>query len=239
VSEGTGREYDFQYDEMHQAGADHADVDRARAYDELMQRFRDYDAEVAGVAARLSIEPRHRVLDIGAGTGALAVGLAQLCERVTAVDVSPAMLEILREKAARAGVRNIETVNAGFLTFDARGRRFDRIVSNVVLHHLPDFWKLIALRRVGEMLADDGVFFLRDVIFSFEPSDYRTEMNAMLNGLAEHTGQALVEDGVLHFREEFSTFDWILDEIIAKSGLAIVDKAVLSPTMIEYLLALD
>lgn len=228
--------YDFQYDEMHQAGADHADPGRARSYDELMERFRDYEAEAARVVDLLSIESGHAVLDLGAGTGALALGIARRCRTLTAVDVSPAMLMILREKADRAGLRNIETVTAGYLTFDAAGRKWDRIVSNVVLHHLPDFWKVVGLRRVHEMLADGGVFLLRDVVFSFEPDDYRAQMGGMLDMLAEQTGPELVDDGILHFREEYSTFDWILDRIIERTGFAIADKTVASPTMVEYIL---
>ena len=77
---------------------------------------------------------------------------------------------------------------------------------------------------------------LRDVVFSFEPDDYRAQMGGMLDMLAEQTGPELVDDGILHFREEYSTFDWILDRIIERTGFAIADKTVASPTMVEYIL---
>lgn len=71
-----------------------------------------------------------RVLDIGTGSGALAVAIAKHCPRaeVTAVDISPDALTIARENAQRNGV------NVRFLQSDCfgalAGEQFDMIVSN-------------------------------------------------------------------------------------------------------------
>ncbi|MFC7135799.1 class I SAM-dependent methyltransferase [Halobaculum litoreum] len=51
-----------------------------------------------------------RVLDLGCGTGELAVPLAAHAERVVAMDPSPAMLEATRARAARAGAENVHAV---------------------------------------------------------------------------------------------------------------------------------
>jgi putative AdoMet-dependent methyltransferase len=40
----------------------------------------------------------------------------------------------------------------GFLNYEHNGPPLDMIVSNLALHHLPDFWKMIALKRIHEML---------------------------------------------------------------------------------------
>jgi putative AdoMet-dependent methyltransferase len=228
--------HEFIYDEMHQAGADHSDPERVRTYDQLMERFRDYQAEVERVAQLLSLRPGHTLLDIGAGSGALAIGLAKRCRHVTAVDISPGMLDLLAAKAQEADVRNVKTVNAGYLTFDADGAQFDRIISNVVLHHLPDFWKTVALSRMRDMLACDGLFYLNDVVFSFEAKEYEERFTSFVDDIAQKSGPGLVADAILHLREEFSTFDWVLDAIIDHAGLAVVDKTVRSPTTVEYLL---
>lgn len=228
--------YDFQYHEMHQAGADHADPRRAAAYDAKMRKFRDYQAEAQRISDLLDICPRHAVLDMGAGTGALALELARRSKEVVAVDVSRPMLDILVSKAQAQGITNITTANAGFLTYDNAGRRFDRIISNVVLHHLPDFWKAVALRRIHGMLADDGLFYLADVVFSFDIDSYQGEMNAFLSRLEESTDEEFVRDGILHFREEFSTFEWLLDVILGKAGFAIVHKDVTGRGIISYVL---
>jgi SAM-dependent methyltransferase len=57
------------------------------------------------------VRPETRVLDIGCGTGEDAIWLAQRGARVVAADASPAMLEVTRQKARRAGVSDrIETL---------------------------------------------------------------------------------------------------------------------------------
>jgi hypothetical protein len=105
-----------------------------------------------------------------------------------------------------------------------------------VLHHLPDFWKCIALRRIHAMLTENGLFFLNDVVFSFPIDDYKSEMNRFLTNLEEKTDADFVKDGVLHFKEEFSTFDWILDLMIEKAGFAIVKKERRNNTGTAYIL---
>lgn len=69
------------------------------------------------------------------------------------------MLERLGHKADEAGVDNVEIAAAGFLTYDHRGDPADIVYSRYALHHLPDFWKVVALRRVRAMpeQAPNGV----------------------------------------------------------------------------------
>ncbi|HEX3541839.1 MAG TPA: class I SAM-dependent methyltransferase [Acidimicrobiales bacterium] len=50
------------------------------------------------------------VIDVGAGTGRLALNLAPRVRSVTAVDPSPHMLAILRDEARRLGVANVQVV---------------------------------------------------------------------------------------------------------------------------------
>jgi 2-polyprenyl-3-methyl-5-hydroxy-6-metoxy-1,4-benzoquinol methylase len=228
--------YDFQFDEMHQIGADHADPVRANEYDSKMQMFRNYAQEARVLVQELNITDQMSILDIGAGTGAFSIELAAFCREITAIDVSSIMLQILETKAGKRAITNIRTCNKGFLTFDSCGKKYDRIISNVVMHHLPDFWKCIALRRVHSMLEDNGLFFLNDVVFSFSIDNYQSEMNTFLIDTEKRTDTEFVKDGVLHFKEEFSTFDWLLDMMIEKTGFAIVKKNLKGTTFASYIL---
>lgn len=58
------------------------------------------------------LTPESSVLDIGAGTGRWTIPMARVAKRVTALDASPQMLDILRENAAEEGCTNIDTVQA-------------------------------------------------------------------------------------------------------------------------------
>lgn len=228
--------YNFQYNEFKQAGADHSVAERAKAYDSKMEMFRNYRKEASMLQKLLSIQPNQRVLDIGAGTGALTIELSSFCKEVVAIDISSEMLSILEEKGTNRSISNIRTVKAGFLTFQSGLGSFDYIISNVVLHHLPDFWKLVALRNIRKYLNRSGLFYLADVVFSFMPDDYEDEINAYLSKLEKQTDEDFVKDGVLHFKEEFSTYDWILDSIIERAGFKIRDKIRKDNFHISYIL---
>ena len=127
-------------------------------------------------------------------------------------------------------------MKAGFLTFQGELEAFDYIISNAVLHHLPDFWKLVALKNIRKNLKSDGIFILSDVVFSFKPEEYETEFNSFLSNLENQTDDEFVKDGILHLKEEFSTYDWILDSIIERAGFKIKEKMRKDNFLIDYLL---
>ena len=98
-----------------------------------------------------------RILDIGCGTGSLAVALAQAepAAQITGIDPDAAMLEVARQRATVAGV-TVEFV-AGLAQDVARarplaGRRFDKIVSSLVFHHLDEGKKRTVLRTMHDIL---------------------------------------------------------------------------------------
>jgi hypothetical protein len=66
------------------------------------------------------------------------------------------MLEVLRHRAAAAGVANLACVQAGFLSYQHPGPPADRVYTRNALHQLPDFWKAVALDRIGRMLRPQG-----------------------------------------------------------------------------------
>ncbi|MFQ5825815.1 MAG: class I SAM-dependent methyltransferase [Dehalococcoidia bacterium] len=59
-----------------------------------------------------SLGPQSTVLDIGAGTGRWSIPMAKIAQKVTAIDPSPAMLAVLRQRIEAAGLANIDVVQA-------------------------------------------------------------------------------------------------------------------------------
>lgn len=101
-----------------------------------------------------------RVLDVGAGTGAMSLLAASLGHRVTALDLSSGMLAKLRDKAADRGY-DVEIVNAP--ADQPPPGPFDVIMERHVLWTLPDPAKaLAALRAVaapnGRLVSFEGMW---------------------------------------------------------------------------------
>jgi SAM-dependent methyltransferase len=206
-------------DELARAGAEHLDPAYAAAYD----RKAGFDpAEDVARLRRLGLDETATLVDLGAGTGALALAATSLCRRVVAVDVSAAMLDVTREEAARRCVTNLELVQAGFLTYEHRGDPADFVYSRNALHHLPDFWKAIALRQIGDFLRPGGVLFLRDLVFSFDPGEATSSIETWLAGAAEDPAEGWTRSELeTHVRDEHSTFAWLLEPMLERAGFEI------------------
>ncbi|MEA2534097.1 MAG: hypothetical protein QOJ93_1908 [Actinomycetota bacterium] len=210
-------------DEHAHAGREHFDEQHARRYDTKE------DAEAAEEICLLQeagvLDRTCSVVDMGAGTGQFALAAAPACRRVVAVDVSPVMLGRLAENIDRRGVSNVEVVCAGFLTYRHSGEPADVVYSRYALHHLPDFWKAIALRRMADMLRPGGVLRLWDVVYSFEPAEAECRIDAWIT----ETMTAEVERGwtraelAEHVRYEHSTFTWLLEPMIERAGFDMID----------------
>jgi ubiquinone/menaquinone biosynthesis C-methylase UbiE len=209
-------------DELATAGRENLDPQHAARYDEKE------DAHAADEVAWLQgrgLDRGATVVDLGAGTGQFTVAVAPVVERVVAVDVSSVMLEALRAKIAAEGLTNVEVVEAGFLTYEHTGAPADLVYSRYALHHLPDFWKVVALERMAAMLRPGGMLRLLDIVFGFDPAGAGTALQAWIDAYAEvapggEWNRADIEE---HVRDEHSTFTWLLEPMLERAGFAIED----------------
>lgn len=85
--------------------------------------------------ALLRLAPRARYVDLGIGDGLLTMMLAEVAESVTAVDLSPSMLDQLQQRARAKGLGNIETVEADIEVLPIEEASFDVAVLSQALHH--------------------------------------------------------------------------------------------------------
>ena len=212
----------WTYDEFAQIGVDFADAAEVEAYD---RRQGDKDAANRELLQGLGVGKGHVVVDLGTGTGSLAIAAALAGATVHAVDISSAMLEHARAKAARTGARNISFHHAGFLTYRHSPGTADFVFSQSALHHLPDFWKQSAVLRVAKALRRAGLFHLKDVIFSFEPDKQEEAVEAWLAAVSHEDGTGWSRrDFEAHIREEHSTYAWIIEGMLRRAGF-VIEKA--------------
>jgi SAM-dependent methyltransferase len=208
--------------EREHAGPEHLDEAYVAGYDAKSQ-FDPQDLEEALALLRChGLDADAMLVDLGCGTGLLAAAAASEAARVVGVDPSPAMLDYARRRS-----ETVEWVEAGFLTYEHEGDPPQLVHSRHALHHLPDFWKGIALARVRDLLAPRGVLVLRDLVYDFAPGEADGWIEAWVAGgaasPAEGWTRAELEE---HVRSEHSTFAWLLDPLLEHSGFEVVERDV-------------
>lgn len=223
----------WKYDEFSQVGIDYADQTEVEAYDHRHSKFRDVEAECKKILDAIPVTEQSVVIEIGTGTGAFAIYAAQRCATVYAVDVSRPMLEYAQRKAEKAGLKNIIFCHAGFLTYDHKYPPADALVTSMAFHHLPDFWKGIALERMNAMLGPGGVLYIHDVIF--EHADAGMNISRWIDELGKIGGKQLRDEVSNHVKAEYSTFDWIMDGLLGRAGFKILSKEMVAGVIGTYL----
>jgi putative AdoMet-dependent methyltransferase len=209
------------YDEMKHSGVDYTNPAQVQVYDIRHQTFRDYKKASEVIIEKLNLGREHTVIDMGSGTGAFAINAAPKCKHIYAVDVSQPMLDYSRQKAEQLGIHNITFCHGGFLTYEHQHELSDAIVSVAVLHHLPDFWKLLGLQRAANMLKLRGRLFLFDVVFPSNLTSYETSFNSWIQSMADKAGAEFAAEAETHIRDEHSTFDWIMEGLLQRAGFKI------------------
>jgi SAM-dependent methyltransferase len=115
-----------------------------------------------------------RALEIGCGAGEFSRRLARLAGNVLALDLSPQMIRVARERSRE--LPNIDFKVTDAVAFDFPSEEFDVIATIATLHHLP---LELMLAKCRSALKKNGVLLILDL---FEPeslSDYLTSALAL------------------------------------------------------------
>ncbi|QLD87828.1 class I SAM-dependent methyltransferase [Natronomonas salina] len=145
--------------------------EHAARFDEKASEYDDSKSEEYRACVSLVVDyadpgPEDVVLDLGCGTGAIGLRLAERAAEVIGRDISEGMMEEARRKAEGAGYDNVTFGRGSFLEPNYDGE-VDIVVSNFAMHHLSDEEK----REAIQVIADLGPrrFVLGDVMFFDEP----------------------------------------------------------------------
>ena len=119
---------------------------------------------MAAVLDQVPGGPGRRVLDVGCGTGTLALPLAESGAEVLAVDVSAVMTDAVAVEATRRGLVNLSTLTTSAESLDLPPSSLDAVVSNYALHHLRDADKSRLLDSASRWLRPGGVLVIGDLM---------------------------------------------------------------------------
>ena len=218
---------DWYYTQRRQLGLDSA---VASIYD----RHDDSDVRARAALTMLGVQRGWRLADIGCGNGVLAVEAALLGAEVDAIDISPAMLTLAKIYARDRKAR-VRTQSAGLLSFAYEPGSYDLIVSEFTLHHLPDFWKAVAMSRIFAALKPGAHFYLRDIVFASMPDG--TERDVLEWADFNIKNHELSRDSVVnHMRDESSTFGWVIERMLTETGFTLMSADYHAPLHGTYLL---
>jgi putative AdoMet-dependent methyltransferase len=211
--------WQYHYQEQEHPGADFDAL--AEGYDQVQGRFRDIQGEIREILEFLDLRADQTVLEIGTGTGELAIAAARHCARVYAVGLSAGMLRYAKRKAASRGITNIDFLPGGFLSYRHFGAPPDAVVSQLALHHLPDFWQQVALMRMAGMLKDGGKLCLMDMVYSFDVREYESFFPSYMEEVSKKVDPDFAEKVASHVQKEYSTMDWIMEGMIERAGFKV------------------
>lgn len=132
-------------------------------YDFLFRIFMR-EATIKGqLIDQMKIEENQRILDVGSGTGTLALMIRKRHPQseVFGVDPDPQIIEIARDKAARAGLKI--DFRQGFASrLPYPDNSFDRVVSSFVFHHLKHDDKIRAFKEAYRVLKLNDELHIAD-----------------------------------------------------------------------------
>ncbi len=218
---------DWYYNPRRRVGIDSA---VAAIYD----RHGDSDLRARAALAMLGVKAGWRVADIGCGNGLLACEAALIGAEVDAIDISPAMLALAKVEARDHKVA-IRTQSAGLLSFAYQAESYDLIVSEFTLHHLPDFWKAVAISRIFSALKPGATFYLRDIVFVRTPDGTERDVEEWAEfSISNHDFNR--DSIVTHMRDEHSTFGWVIERMLTDAGFELTSADYHAPLHGTYLL---
>lgn len=151
------------------------------------------------------------VVELGVGTGRVAIPVAQAGVDVIGVDNSASMVAIGRKRAAEAGVTDLITWAEGDMRTFSLERRAPLVISPArgFLHMLTTEDQLATLSRVREALQPGG----RLVLNAFVP---RPEVMTALDGVRTHKGSWTDDAGRRNELDEVLTYDPVAQTVAIK-----------------------
>ena len=123
--------------------------------------FRQAIADPAAYKTKLDMTQAHlrpdmRLFEFGCGTGSTALVHAPLVQHVSAIDISPKMIDIARMQAAQKGIANADFHVSAIQEWPSPEQPYDMVLGMSIFHLLTD--RQAVLRKIYDELADDGLF---------------------------------------------------------------------------------
>ena len=179
------------------------------------------DAETLDELVRLAApRPTERWLEAACGPGIISRKLAPHVRTVHGVDMTPAMVDLARREAARAGLSNTTFAVGDTTALDIPTASMDGAVARFTIHHVPVPSRLVAeLARVvrpggriilADHIADadaEAAAWSQEIERLRDPSHWASLTLTRLRSLGEQAGLELEHEEVIPIVLDFE--DWL------------------------------
>jgi len=163
------------------------------------------------VAWGKAIAPR-RVLDVAAGGGHTALAFATFAARVTAFDLTEAMLAASRAFIRERGA-DVRFVAGDVLTLPFADGAFDVVTCRIAAHHFADVAG--AVRQIHRVLRAGGTFLLQDILGHDDP-----DANVFITEVERRRDPSHVKS--------YRAAEW--KAFLRAAGLTVMEQAVVTKT---------
>ncbi|MGF6315208.1 ArsR/SmtB family transcription factor [Pseudomonas frederiksbergensis] len=134
-------------------------AEKFRAQQDLIAGLAQYRESVVALLDKLSFDPGATAIEVGPGDGGFLPELAHRFVQVTALDNSPAMLDLARQVCEREMLANVSLQLADAL--NGVSLKADCVVLNMVLHHFAA--PAEALKRMADLLQPGGSLLVTEL----------------------------------------------------------------------------
>lgn len=138
----------------------------ASAY--VSSNYHSSGPDLARLVEGAGLSGAERVIDIGCGAGHTAIALAPHVAHVTAVDITPEMLGVASDLAARKGLTNVAFERQDATSLPYPDGRFDVAASRVAAHHYHDVRAFVS--EAARVLKPGGRLMLVDTVAPEDPA---------------------------------------------------------------------
>ena len=165
--------------------------ERAKDWDSDPDKVERARAVAEAIRRTIPLSKGMRVLEYGCGTGLLSFALQSDLGQITLADVSEGMLEVLRQKIAGAGVRNMHPLRLDLSSDPLPDEQYDLTYSLMVLHHIHDVKNILVKFR--DLLVPHGYLLVADL--DKEDGTFHTDGTTDVHlGFDRNELQQMVED---------------------------------------------
>ncbi len=187
--------------------------EKAKSYDSEDVAKELSSAIGATLLSRIPFHDQMHVMDFGAGTGLISSHVAPKVQKITAVDISEAMLAKLSEKPELHGKVNV--VCQDIIQAPIKGK-FDLIMSAFALHHVEDTEKLIqsfadhlesgCRIALADLDTEDGSFHPEDIQGVFHNGFDRVALKTLLETHLFYDIEFVTAHNLTRDNKEYSVF---------------------------------